>query len=657
MTRKRSVLSRAPFPLVSANVCRRSPRIRKWRKGNACSPFSPLACSNRGSSRRTVKRSLRNARCSCSVNLRPRTEPPRIARRVKLRRTRKRRINGGLYYFHLFLLPLLTAVGASRQQKQAKEEGRAQRAAEKAAEEAAFKEKQAQLEATQKKKREDEKARREAARKQAEEERTRKEEERRRRAAEEKEREVERERKRRDKEERLKAERKEKEERERKAKEEREAKLATERAARKEREERDERDRKAREEKDAKERAAAKEREQRAVATAAAAVAATNKGPLRAPTSPRNATPSGSSSQRSPNNALSSKKVTNKTQPTQPSVAPSPVASRAPSQSQTQPAPGSQTVAPSQQSQPQRQPMTVSTTSQPLLPVTPQLPPVPPLPSPLFSPNGPSPRGFAPPSTPFGVPAPSFAPPLAPSALPPGFPGAPAPGPARGPFDMTFPRAQVPPAPIGPPSSGLAPGAGRRSSSNNIGSTPAPDVGLIGRPLAPIGRPSTSGTTTPPSATSTSTGSLSTASPVRRSPSPKGVLGSSALAADDDEIVSDRRVVGGSAGVGVGAPPGWRGFGSPRAGNIVSPWGPSAQQQQQQQPLGFGLGLGARPGPPPPPGPPPLGAQMWGGAGLGVGVIGAGAPDPQWHPAAANHFFTAQSPFVHGSPTSPHNGA
>jgi hypothetical protein len=401
-------------PYVGANVCRRSPRIRRWRRGNACSPFLPHACSNRGSSRRTVKRLHRNARCSCYANLRLRTERPRIARRVKPRRTRRRRTNGGLYSFHYKLPSQLTAIGPSRQQKQAKEEGRAQRAAEKAAEEAAFKEKQAQLEATQKKKREEEKARREAARKQAEDERARKEEERRRRAVEEKEREAERERKRREKEERLKAERRDKEERERKAKEDREAKLATERAAKKEREGREERDRKAREEKEAKERVAAKEREQqqqRAAANTAASVAATNKGPLRTPTSPRNATPSGSSSQRSPNNALSSKKVANKTQqqPAQSSAAPSPVASRAPSQSQAQPAPGSQTVAPTQQSQPQRQPMTVSTTPQPLLPVTPQLPPVPPLPSPLFSPNGPSPRGFAPPSTPFGVPAPSFA--------------------------------------------------------------------------------------------------------------------------------------------------------------------------------------------------------------------------------------------------------
>ena len=126
-------------------------------------------------------------------------------------------------------------------------------------------------------------------------------------------------------------------------------------------------------------------------------------------------------------------------------------------------------------------------------------------------------------------------------ALPPRFPGTPSPGQARGLFNMSFPRAQVLPVPITPLSSGLSPSAGHRSSSYNIGSTPAQDVGLIGRPLAPKVRPSTSGTPTPPSATSTSTGSLSTASPMRHLPSPKGVLGSSALAADGDEIVSDRR--------------------------------------------------------------------------------------------------------------------
>jgi hypothetical protein len=42
---------------------------------------------------------------------------------------------------------------------------------------------------------------------------------------------------------------------------------------------------------------------------------------------------------------------------------------------------------------------------------------------------------------------------------------------------MSFPPR--PQAPIAPPSSGLAPGAGRRGSSNDISATPAPDVGLI----------------------------------------------------------------------------------------------------------------------------------------------------------------------------------
>ena len=119
--------------------------------------------------------------------------------------------------------------------------------------------------------------------------------------------------------------------------------------------------------------------------------------------------------------------------------------------------------------------------------------------------------------------SPSVLPPspaLAPSSLPPGFPAAPDPGPTLGLFDMSFPPR--PQAPIAPLSSGLAPGAGHRGSSNNISVMPAPDIGLIGRPIAPIAWPSTSGTTTPPSATSTSAAAstLSTASPVRRSPSP-----------------------------------------------------------------------------------------------------------------------------------------
>ena len=72
-----------------------------------------------------------------------------------------------------------------------------------------------------------------------------------------------------------------------------------------------------------------------------------------------------------------------------------------------------------------------------------------------------------------------------------------------------------------PPPSMLAPGSGRRQS--------IADPGPIGppRPIQPIARP------TEPSGSGS-------ASPVRRSPSPK-VLGSSALATDDDEVLSTSR--------------------------------------------------------------------------------------------------------------------
>ena len=53
-------------------------------------------------------------------------------------------------------------------------------------------------------------------------------------------------------------------------------------------------------------------------------------------------------------------------------------------------------------------------------------------------------------------------------ALPPRFHGTPSPGQARGLFNMSFSRAQVPPVPITPLSSGLSPSAGHRSSSYNI---------------------------------------------------------------------------------------------------------------------------------------------------------------------------------------------
>ncbi|KAJ3928361.1 MAG: hypothetical protein NXY57DRAFT_527870 [Lentinula lateritia] len=179
---------------------------------------------------------------------------------------------------------------------------------------------------------------------------------------------------------------------------------------------------------------------------------------------------------------------------------------------------------------------------------------------------------------------------LAPSALPRGFTGS-APGVhtnGASPFDpaTSFTRGVLgapPPAPIGPPlklntlpgsasagpSSALAPGSSpiqatqpRRMSLNHpelsgpgpitrpMGSIAPIGSGAPVTPIAPIARPSTiintSSTSTSDSANAGPTNSLPSSgsgSPVRNSPhprrtsSPKGVLGSSALAADDDEVV------------------------------------------------------------------------------------------------------------------------
>ena len=172
------------------------------------------------------------------------------------------------------------------------------------------------------------------------------------------------------------------------------------------------------------------------------------------------------------------------------------------------------------------------------------------------------------------------------------------------PMTMNGGSAGSPTIPGGP---SLAPGSGRRSihdlpsGSNAPGATPGP----ISRPIAPIARP-----TGPIGADNSSPRSNS---PVKRSPSPKGVvLGSSALAADDDEVVpvATRRSttttpfgvssigsgVGGGVGIGVSGvgvigQPHW-GPSSPRDALARSaPWGP---------PSGFSAALGARPGGAPP---------------------------------------------------------
>lgn len=300
--------------------------------------------------------------------------------------------------------------------------------------------------------------------------------------------------------------------------------------------------------------------------------------------------------------------------------------------------------------------------------------------------NGPSfdppyPRG-GPPGLPSGMPSPIGPPskPKTPMAGPSGSPTTPGGGPGAG-----------------PPSS-LAPGSGRRSIhtlSDVPGSSapPAPpllqNLGPISRPIAPIARPtgSTSAAANGGGAENPSPGSTS---PVRRSPSPKGLLGSSALAADDDEVVpaAIRRptgiapfggvslgvkpalsglggvsmMSGGGSGAGVGGvgvgmigQPPW-GPSSPRGavgdnhiGLRSTPWGP---------PPGFSAAPGARPSgaPPPPIGPPGnnhnqgLNNHNHNHNGTGNGLHPIGHPHPH-HPGPHPH------PPPPGPPGAPGAGA
>ncbi|OBZ74306.1 Stress response protein nst1, partial [Grifola frondosa] len=452
-----------------------------------------------------------------------------------------------------------------RQQKMAKEEERAAKAAEKAAEEAALKAKQTALEESSAKG----ERRSEHGGRAAEEDKQRKDEERRKRLADEKEREAERERKRKEREEKLKAERKEKEERERKLrkltaertaaakreqqeKEEREKRLAKEREE-KERTEREKAE-KEKADKEARERAALQQQQQQQRASAARNA--------RPPSSPRNPTPSGSS-QRSPNHAAPSKKVSNKP----PALA-----------------------APIVQTQRPAQPRVAVLVVCPSEHVSPSL-----VCTRCFCWQYECRHRCRPVHS-------ARTPSTGPSALPRGFGNGP-------PFETGFSRGLVPPAPIAPPSRALqnslaspttmlAPGPSNRA--------PAADPGPITRPIAPIARP-----------TGEASGSGST-SPSRRSPSPKGVLGSSALLADDDEVVrpTGRRAAPGAAG--------W-GNSSPRNA-VPAPWG--------------------APAPPAPPGfpsrPPPIGTSLW------------TSPDQSWHPPPPGFF---GNPFPHNSSAAPHTGS
>jgi hypothetical protein len=570
------------------------------------------------------------------------------------------------------------------QQKQAKDEERAQKAAEKAAEEAATKAKQAALEEEIRKKREEERLRREAAKKASEEERLKKEEEKRKRALDEKEREAERERKRKEKEERVRADRKEREEKERKLREEREAKAAKEKEEKMEKErvekekadkaraekeqfDKDERDKKLAKEREEKAEREARERlvvQQRAAVSPGAGSSKTST--VRASGSSRNSIVASSSS---PNqrfganiNGTASRKAVTKA-PSFSSSSSTPL----PGQPTRQHSQGPQNAP--QQPQAQQPSRGPSNMSQPSTPISPQIPSHTPLPnqSMMYGQGGPvmlpqvSPRIPSFPPIGFGIGGPNMQPSgqgvLAPSPLPRNFSAG---GPA---FDPAYNRGVIggglppPVAPIGPPPKGkasiaasgsapsllsLAPGQGRR------GSVLADGPGPVARPIAPIARPTTAGTS------GGGEGSSGSGSPVRRSPSPKGVLGSSALVEDGDEVVmasTGRR--GGATPIGMGSvSQGW-GPASPRSavGTGGTPWG---------APPGF-VGSPRPSGPPPPVG--PLNNQHLPQAMIGSGSVWGNsalpsAPptglNPDWHPSG-NYFtnqFTshrATSPPPHGS--------
>lgn len=447
----------------------------------------------------------------------------------------------------------------SRQQKQAKEEERALKAADKAAEEAAAKARQAALDEESRKKREDERSKREATKKAMDEEKARKEEDRKKRAQEEREREQDRERKKKEREDKTK---KEREERERKAKEEREARLAKEKEEkaekdRVEKEKKEERVKKVaneKAEKEAKEKLAAQQRTT-AAASASTLASGSGKGSARAnnavassstATTPVKSNSSSTSSvtapalQRLPNNSSGSNG--NDTPSKKPANKPIPTLV-------TNPLPPGilgQGTRPAVQQPNLSRPSHLPSPS----PINPQQPHLPqPMmyghpqgPVGMISPSAMSPRvgNFPPMAYGYGGPNMQQQQPLSP--VPPrGFNG--------GSFDPTFnrgipigvgvPLGALPPPPIGPPtkamktatpgpaSAGLAPGQGRHASaSSNDASGPGP----ITRPMAPIARPTAGG--------GNGEASSGSGSPNCRSPSPSRVLGSSALAADDDEVVS-----------------------------------------------------------------------------------------------------------------------
>ena len=275
--------------------------------------------------------------------------------------------------------------------------------------------------------------------------------------------------------------------------------------------------------------------------------------------------------------------------------------------------------------------------------------------------------------------------PLSPSVLPRGFNGGSSFDPAfsRGiPIGVGVPISSgsaVPPSPIGPPAkvakpsaqsttstsasgpSLLAPGQGRRASAPVLnlqvqgGSNDASGPGPITRPMAPIARPVAGGGPAGGNGEANSSGS---GSPNRRSPSPKGTLGSSALAADDDEVVSAHgpRRVGGSTPIGIGTMPigggpGGQTWASPSPRSALGeanlrggPWTASAFSNSARA-IPNAIGPNNHLHQLHHPGPPAVSPSLWGNApGNGSGE--------NWHPQSPGFPFSGPSYMNHNTAAS-----
>lgn len=293
-------------------------------------------------------------------------------------------------------------------------------------------------------------------------------------------------------------------------------------------------------------------------------------------------------------------------------------------------------------------------TNIPTTPVFPQSAPVPQ--QPTLSPRSqyPAAQGTIPPFGTFVNPMTVVPSALGPSPIPRGFGSGP-------PFEPGFGRGLAPAAPIGPPKVATMQASISTPVMNPGPTVPvrrmssAADPGPITRPIAPIARP-TNGINGDHHSSSSAPGSGG-ASPSRRSPSPKGVLGSSALAADDDEVVTapPRRVVPAPVGQV------WH---SPRSSAAINPpWGnppPGASFSPPQRVLPGGVntvgtlaGLGA------------IGVGMWNhqapGPGPGPGPQNPGAIG-EWAAATqpGHPFFAAgNAPYLHhhthSTATPPHS--